>query len=59
MCAQGTLALPKAGLRPERTGELFLADIGIPREAFARMGLEYRTPFDHRYRVRLSQRRSP
>ncbi len=54
-----TLALPKSGLHSEPTGELILADIGIPRGVYARMGLEHRTPFDNRYRVRLSQRRSP
>ena len=53
-----TLALPKTGLRPDQTGELFLADIGIPQGVYRRMGLPYRTPFDHRYRVRLNQRRS-
>jgi NAD(P)H-hydrate epimerase len=48
-----TLALPKTGLLPERTGELVLADIGIPAGVYRRMGLPYRTPFDHRYRVGL------
>src|SRR5215470_8049141 len=33
-----TLALPKTGLRAERTGELILADIGIPREVYQRIG---------------------
>ena len=46
-----TLALPKTGLLPERVGELYLADIGIPQAVYQRMKLPYRTPFDHRYRV--------
>src|SRR6516162_2808336 len=32
-----TLALPKTGLLPERTGELYLADIGIPQALYHRM----------------------
>jgi len=51
-----TLALPKTGLGVECSGELVLADIGIPREVYARIGLAYRTPFDHRYRVHLTKR---
>lgn len=54
-----TLALPKMGLQSRQAGEVALADIGIPREVYARIGLEHRTPFDHRYRVRLGQRREP
>ncbi len=49
-----TLALPKTGLLPEKTGELFLADIGIPEAVYANMGLEYAHPFGNRYRVPLS-----
>ena len=48
-----TLALPKTGLLPERVGELYLADIGIPQAVYQRMKLPYRTPFDHRYRVSI------
>jgi len=29
-----SLTLPKAGLRPEIAGELFLADIGIPKRSY-------------------------
>lgn len=39
-----TLALPKAGLRA--TGELFLADIGIPPAVFREAGIDYENPFD-------------
>lgn len=48
-----TLALPKSGLLPHRTGALVLADIGIPSGVYKRLSLSYRTPFDHRYRVPL------
>jgi NAD(P)H-hydrate epimerase len=48
-----TLALPKTGLLPERVGELYLADIGIPQAVYQRTKLPYRTPFDHRYRVSI------
>ncbi len=49
-----TLALPKTGLIPERTGALYLADIGVPMTVYAKMGLEFVTPFNHRFRVPLT-----
>ncbi len=48
-----TLALPKTGLSRENCGELFLADIGIPAEAFCRLGVEYRSPFGALFFIRL------
>lgn len=39
-----TMALPKTGLGGLKA-ELVLADIGIPPEAFQRLGLNYRSPF--------------
>jgi NAD(P)H-hydrate epimerase len=51
-----TLALPKTGLRRENTGELFLADIGIPEETYRRLGLSYTSPFGARFRVPLTWR---
>lgn len=48
-----TLALPKTGLLPERTGELYLADIGIPAEAYRRLNLEYTDPFGPHFWVPL------
>jgi NAD(P)H-hydrate epimerase len=51
-----TLALPKTGLLPEHTGDLFLADIGIPAGTYRRMGLRYVAPFGHRFRVPLTYR---
>ena len=51
-----TLALPKTGLLPDKTGNLFLADIGIPEETYRRLGLAYTSPFGNRYRVPLTSR---
>lgn len=51
-----TLALPKTGLLPENTGELFLADIGIPKETYRRIGLTYVAPFGERFWVPLTWR---
>jgi NAD(P)H-hydrate epimerase len=51
-----TLALPKSGLVPEKTGDLVLADIGIPRATFERIGVPYTSPFDNRFRVPLTRR---
>ena len=53
-----TLALPKTGLLPAKTGELLLADIGIPAGAYAweSLKLNYRSPFGDRYRISLTGR---
>ena len=51
-----TLALPKSGLLPEKTGDLVLADIGIPRATFERIGVPYTSPFGNRFRVPLTRR---
>ncbi len=50
-----TLSLPKTGLRPESTGALFLADIGIPARTYAwkSLRLSYCSPFGSRYRIPL------
>ena len=48
-----TLALPKTGLFTAETGNLVLADIGIPAAAYHRAGLEYSSPFDERFRIPL------
>jgi NAD(P)H-hydrate epimerase len=47
-----TLALPKTGL-DHVTGEIYLADIGIPPEVFQQLGLSYEPPFGERYWIRL------
>jgi NAD(P)H-hydrate epimerase len=51
-----TLALPKTGLLAEQTGELFLADIGIPEGVYRRMGLNYVAPFGGCSWVRLHRK---
>lgn len=48
-----TLALPKTGLVSERTGDLHLADIGIPEGTYRRAGMSYTCPFGNRFRVPL------
>lgn len=50
-----TLALPKTGLQPGITGDLYLADIGIPKETYRRLKLDYQAPFKNRYWIRLEQ----
>lgn len=44
-----TLALPKAGLHPAYTGDLLLADLGIPERVVQRIAPSYITPFDGRW----------
>jgi len=48
-----TLALPKTGLLPEHTGDLYLADIGIPEAVYRRIGVRYVSPFGPHSWVRL------
>lgn len=50
-----TLALPKSGLVPDKTGDLILADIGIPRRTYERAGVPYVAPFGDRFRVHLTR----
>jgi NAD(P)H-hydrate epimerase len=53
-----TLALPKHGLRDapsrEAVGKLLLADISVPAAVYARLGLEFASPFSRGPIVRLS-----
>ncbi len=51
-----TLALPKTGLLRASTGDLFLADIGIPEGAYRRVARTYAPPFEDRYRIPLVRR---
>ncbi len=51
-----TLALPKTGLRPGKTGDLCLADIGLPARAFQILGLQYSPPFGAGFRIPLEWR---
>ncbi len=49
-----TLAVPKSGLNSDTVGSLWLADIGIPREVYTRVGLSLLDGlFSPGYRVRL------
>ncbi len=49
-----TLALPKTGLLPELTGELFLADIGIPKKVYDKIGIEYTNPFGNNFITKIN-----
>lgn len=51
-----TLALPKTGLLPQRTGQLFLADIGLPEQTYRRLGLSYVSPFAKGFWIPLTRR---
>jgi len=48
-----TLALPKIGLLPELTGDLYLADIGIPIQVYNKIGINYNSPFGGKFIVKL------
>jgi hypothetical protein len=53
-----TLALPKAGLLladgPKHSGEIWVADIGIPTEVYQAIGVQLATnPFADKDQVRL------
>lgn len=48
-----TVALPKTGLLSSLTGELYLADIGIPAKVYEKMNLIYHQPFDNGYYIKL------
>ena len=53
----GALALPKTGLHVDAVGELWVADIGIPRGVFERAGVECPPSglFSQGYTVRLTR----
>jgi NAD(P)H-hydrate epimerase len=51
-----TLALPKTGLSPERTGMLYLADLGIPPKVFEKSSPRYTNPFGGSFWVSLTKR---
>ena len=48
-----TLALPKTGLLPRLTGELYPGDVGIPDQVYRRIGIGYVSPFRPHSSVRL------
>jgi NAD(P)H-hydrate epimerase len=49
-----TLALPKTGLLPSVSGDVFLADIGIPQKVYEKLGIIYNQPFDKQYYTKLN-----
>ena len=51
-----TLALPKTGLLPRLTGDLYLGDIGIPDQVYRCIGIKYVSPFGLHSWVRLRNR---
>jgi NAD(P)H-hydrate epimerase len=51
-----TLALPKKGLLPQVSGEIYLADIGIPPAVYQRIGVQYVPPFGRDFYVPLQCR---
>lgn len=52
-----TLALPKTGLA-SLSGELYVADIGIPIEAYQPLGLSFEPFFGGRYWIRILNKRA-
>jgi len=51
-----TLALPKSGLIPERTGQLVLSDIGIPQAVYEKLGIDYVDPFGNQFLTNIQAR---
>lgn len=49
-----TLALPKTGLLPSTTGDLYLADIGIPSVVYEKIKISYTSPFGKEFYVPLN-----
>jgi NAD(P)H-hydrate epimerase len=49
-----TLAAPKRGLDHSAVGALYLADISVPEVVYARLGVNYRSPFSGGAVVALS-----
>ena len=49
-----TVALPKTGLTKEKAGQLYLADVGIPRSIFSKLGLNYTSPFSEFFVIKLN-----
>jgi NAD(P)H-hydrate epimerase len=51
-----TFALPKSGLSPDKTGTLYLADLGIPPKVYEQIGVRYTNPFGGTFWVLLKKR---
>lgn len=50
-----TVGLPKTGLLKSRTGSLYIADLGIPKQAFTKVGVEYELLFGEQFIQKLNQ----
>ena len=48
-----SLALPKTGLSPAKCGEIILADIGIPKVVYEKIGINYSSPFSSTFYVNI------
>lgn len=48
-----TLGLPKVGQLQERTGQLYLCDIGIPFSFYSQIGIQAISPFREKFIIRL------
>jgi NAD(P)H-hydrate epimerase len=54
-----TLALPKTGLFSTKAGDLWLGDLGIPKDVYDRAGIDLPRPvFDGRHRIPLHRQGS-
>lgn len=49
-----TLALPKTGLSSAKCGELLLADIGISRNVYEKIDIDYISPFKHDFVIPIA-----
>lgn len=49
-----TLALPKTGLSEDKCGKLLLADIGISKNVYDKIGIEYISPFKREFVVPIA-----
>jgi NAD(P)H-hydrate epimerase len=54
-----TLALPKLGLSPQNSGEIFLADLGIPPAVLRQVAPDYTPPYGKSFVVALKPRSEP
>lgn len=49
-----TLALPKTGLSTRNAGNIYLADIGIPKIVYEKIGINYISPFKNNYIIPIT-----
>jgi len=48
------LGLPKKGMIKERSGKLYVTDIGIPSSIYKKAGIDYVSPFTDKYTMELN-----